>query len=218
MLALWITGLAFVGSGLAAILFGVRTLETPFGSALLGSGLILVASGVVIAALSLVVRHLDQLREAIETRAEPPMAEPTEIAPVIATATMERPSPLRSREARRRAAQDTGPDGAAAPEPPARPATGRSLRTDLSSLRAQRAPAQSEPPQAPEPGPGLEPGLGVVHSGTINNMDYQMRADGTIVVMLPDRTLEFASIDELRARLATLLHDDEDASAGERSA
>ncbi|KWV47791.1 hypothetical protein AS156_19340 [Bradyrhizobium macuxiense] len=210
MLALWIIGLAFVGSGLAAILFGVRALETPFGSALLGSGLILVASGVVIAALGLVVRHLDQLREAIETRADPAMPEPTEIAPVIATATMERPSPLRSREARRRAAQDARPDGAAAPEQPARPAAGRSLRTDLSSLRAQRAPAQSEPPQAPGPG--------VLHSGTINDMDYQMRADGTIVVMLPDRKLEFASIDELRARLATLLHDDEDASAGERSA
>jgi hypothetical protein len=205
MLALWIIGLAFVGSGLAAILFGVRALETPFGSALLGSGLIFVATGVVISALGIVVRHLDQLRDAIETRAEPPIAEPTEIAPVIATATMERPSPLRSREAKRRAAQDTaGANSAIVQQEPTRPAAGTSLRTDLSSLRTHRPPAVSDAQQAPA----------IVHSGTINNMNYQMRADGTIVVMLPDRMLEFASLDELRARLATLLHDD----AGERSA
>ncbi|WGS20428.1 MULTISPECIES: hypothetical protein [unclassified Bradyrhizobium] len=208
MLALWIIGLAFVGSGLAAVLFGVSALETPFGSALFGSGLIFVASGVVISGLGLVVRKLDRLREAIETRAELPLAEPTETVPAIATATVERQSPLRSRDAKRQAAQDArAAEDAVAPQEPAHPLIGRSSRPGRSSLPARRTPA-SEARQAPA----------VVHSGTVNNMDYQLRADGTIVAMLPGRKLEFASIDELRARLASLPDDDEDTSAGQRSA
>lgn len=30
----------------------------------------------------------------------------------------------------------------------------------------------------------------VIQSGTVNNMTYELRADGTIVAMLTDRTLE----------------------------
>jgi len=205
MLALWIIGLAFVGSGLAALLFGISTLETPFGSALFGSGLIFIASGVMIAALGFVVRHLDRLRMAIETRAELPLAEPTEPVPAIATATMERPSPLRPKDAKRPAEQDVAaPDGAAAASQETTP---RRMGRSRPASPARRTPAR-EARQAST----------IVHSGTVNNMDYQLRADGTIVAMLPGRTLEFASIDELRARLAARPEDDEDASAGQRSA
>ncbi|WP_407150028.1 hypothetical protein [Bradyrhizobium sp. ORS 86] len=208
MLALWIIGLAFVGSGLAALLFGVSALETPFGSALFGSGLIFVASGVMIAALGFVVRHLDRLRMAIETRAELPLAEPTEPVPAIATATMERPSPLRPKDAKRPAEQDVPePDDTATLQETTPRRVGRWSRPDRPASPARRTPAR-EARQAST----------VVHSGTVNNMNYQLRADGTIVAMLPGRTLEFASIDELRARLAALPEDDEDASAGQRSA
>ncbi|WP_407168158.1 hypothetical protein [Bradyrhizobium sp. ORS 111] len=201
--------MAFVGSGLAALLFGVSSLETPFGSALFGSGLILIASGVMIAALGFVVRHLDGLRMAIETGAELALAEPAEPVPAIATATMERPSPLRPKDAKRPAEQDVAaPDGAAAASQETTPRRmGRSSRPDRPASPVRRTPAR-EARQAST----------VVHSGTVNNMDYQLRADGTIVAMLPGRTLEFASIDELRARLAALPEDDEDASAGQRSA
>ncbi|MCA6109786.1 hypothetical protein [Bradyrhizobium cenepequi] len=57
----------------------------------------------------------------------------------------------------------------------------------------------------------------VIRAGTVNNMDYELRADGTIVATLSGQTFEFRSIDELRRYLAALSQDNGDAAAGRRS-
>ncbi|WP_456634382.1 hypothetical protein [Bradyrhizobium sp. USDA 10063] len=62
-----------------------------------------------------------------------------------------------------------------------------------------------------------EQAFAVVRSGTVNNMNYEQRADGTIVATLSDQTFEFRSIDELRRYLAALSQDNGDAAAGRRS-
>ena len=91
MPGLGITGLAFIGGGLAAIAFGATGPDTPLSGSLLGSGLILVASGVVMSALGLVVRQLGRLRDILGVGARQPFL----TVPLIPTATLDRPSPLR---------------------------------------------------------------------------------------------------------------------------
>jgi hypothetical protein len=77
------------------------------------------------------------------------------------------------------------------------------------------APAQEEPPAASEPPASLEPDLAeeapmpaeeprtvaVLKSGVVDGMGYTLYVDGSIEAELPQGTLRFASINELREHL-----------------
>ncbi len=195
MLVLWITGLAFIGSGLAALVFGVPDLGTPFGSSLFAGGLMFVASGCVISALGLVTRQLGRLREALEAAVGRAVADTAETVPVIATATLQRPLPTRPGETKGNANRDvqaTVGDIAPPEKDKERTGAGRSSRASLFPPLVRTARPANAASKAPA----------IVHAGTVNNLTYELRADGTIIAMLPDRKLEFASIDALRDYLA----------------
>jgi hypothetical protein len=60
-------------------------------------------------------------------------------------------------------------------------------------------PVRQEPPRAelrPEPRP-----LSVLKSGVIDEMAYTLFSDGSIEAQMPDGTMRFSSIDELRQHL-----------------
>ncbi len=66
-------------------------------------------------------------------------------------------------------------------------------------------PAEPEPaPEPAEPTPQAEEPLrtvAVLKSGVVDGMGYTLYVDGSIEAELPDGTLRFASINELRAHL-----------------
>jgi hypothetical protein len=76
------------------------------------------------------------------------------------------------------------------PEPPAQ-----------SEPEAQE-PASEEPPLAPQPSGEPQPqAVAVLKSGVVDGMGYTLYVDGSIEAELPQGTVRFASIDELRAHL-----------------
>ncbi|MEJ2379524.1 MAG: DUF308 domain-containing protein, partial [Pseudolabrys sp.] len=63
-------------------------------------------------------------------------------------------------------------------------------------------PAAEEPPPAPQPGAEPRPqAIAVLKSGVVDGMGYTLYVDGSIEAELPQGTVRFASIDELRAHL-----------------
>jgi hypothetical protein len=211
MLTLWIGGLTFIGAGLAAIFRGLRGLETQFENSLLIGGLIFVSSGLVIGTLGLVIRQLNGVRDALEAGVERPSAATAETIPVIPTATLERPSasPIKPKEAIARKARLTEIDSV-----PSEP-TNEHWEDGVSSARRLTQPARSDRPALPQ-SPDARQAFAVIRSGTVNNMDYELRADGTIVATLSGQSFEFRSIDELRRYLAALSQGNGDTPGGRR--
>ncbi|WP_454619679.1 hypothetical protein [Bradyrhizobium cenepequi] len=192
MLTLWIGGLTFIGAGLAAIFRGLRGLETQFENSLLIGGLIFVSSGLVIGTLGLVIRQLNGVRDALEAGVERPSAATAETIPVIPTATLERPSP----------ASPIKPKEAVAP--------------NARLTESESAPSEKGPSHLLPRSPDARQAFAVIRSGTVNNMDYELRADGTIVATLSGQSFEFRSIDELRRYLAALSQGNGDTPGGRR--
>jgi len=105
--------------------------------------------------------------------------------------------------------------GAGHPEPafePRRPP----LETPISNFDAmwpepappsgEAKPEQPEPPPAPEekPAPAAAPEpheVAILKSGVVDGMAYTLYVDGSIEAELPQGTVRFASIDELRSHL-----------------
>jgi hypothetical protein len=74
--------------------------------------------------------------------------------------------------------------------------------------------------ERPSPASSIKPkerAFAAIRSGTVNNMNYELRADGTIVATLSGQTFEFRSIDELRNYLAATSQDGGDPAAARRS-
>ena len=64
------------------------------------------------------------------------------------------------------------------------------------------APARRAEPEAPKPRPGNEPrSVAILKSGVVDGMGYTLYVDGSIEAELPQGTLRFASINELRSHL-----------------
>lgn len=137
-------------------------------------------------------------------RSEAPRPEPARAEPVPVRAEPQRPEP-----ARREPPSFLRPAGAPAerPSPPAPPEEVRAPR-----LRDE---FPGEPDDAPpaflretdllgdEPEPAAEaPSVTVLKSGTIGGMSYKLYSDGSIEADLPDGTLRFASLQELRDHVA----------------
>jgi hypothetical protein len=83
---------------------------------------------------------------------------------------------------------------------PAMPEPSRSSRSESIA----RAPAMPEPVSEPEPEqPEVEEtrAVAILKSGVVDGMGYTLYVDGSIEAELPDGTLRFASINELRAHL-----------------
>lgn len=99
---------------------------------------------------------------------------------------VERPSPAGVAEESFEPARPPRPRESFAPEPGAPPAFLR--ETDLLAEEPEAAPA--------------EPEVTVLKSGTIGGMTYKLYSDGSIEADLPDGTLRFASLQELRDHVA----------------
>jgi hypothetical protein len=64
------------------------------------------------------------------------------------------------------------------------------------------APARRAEPEAPKPRQGNEPrAVAILKSGVVDGMGYTLYVDGSIEAELPQGTLRFASINELRSHL-----------------
>jgi hypothetical protein len=64
------------------------------------------------------------------------------------------------------------------------------------------APARRAEPEAPKPRTGNEPrSVAILKSGVVDGMGYTLYVDGSIEAELPQGTLRFASINELRSHL-----------------
>jgi predicted cobalt transporter CbtA len=64
------------------------------------------------------------------------------------------------------------------------------------------APARRAEPEAPMPRQGSEPRTAaILKSGVVDGMGYTLYVDGSIEAELPQGTLRFASINELRSHL-----------------
>ena len=91
---------------------------------------------------------------------------------------------------------------ASRPAEPVEPAwTKRSVR-DLQN-GSPMAPQATEPRAAPEPPPRPEPprDVAILKSGIVDGMAYTLYADGSIEAQLPQGTVRFGSITELRAHI-----------------
>lgn len=67
---------------------------------------------------------------------------------------------------------------------------------------AVAAPAEQDEPEAPAPQPEIEPrAVAILKSGVVDGMGYTLYVDGSIEAELPQGTLRFASINELRSHL-----------------
>jgi hypothetical protein len=91
---------------------------------------------------------------------------------------------------------------ASRPAEPVEPAwTKRSVR-DLQN-GSPMAPPAAEPRAAPEPPPRPEPprDVAILKSGIVDGMAYTLYADGSIEAQLPQGTVRFGSITELRAHI-----------------
>jgi hypothetical protein len=64
-----------------------------------------------------------------------------------------------------------------------------------------RGPAAPEPQPEPEAAPQEEAPVAILKSGVVDGMGYTLYIDGSIEAELPDGTLRFASINELRRHL-----------------
>ena len=58
------------------------------------------------------------------------------------------------------------------------------------------------PPEPPAPPPAEEPAVAILKSGVVDGMGYTLYVDGSIEAELPQGTLRFASINDLRSHLA----------------
>jgi hypothetical protein len=59
---------------------------------------------------------------------------------------------------------------------------------------------RSEPRPEPSPGPQPRP-LSILKSGVIDEMAYTLFTDGSIEAQMPDGTMRFSSIEDLRRHL-----------------
>jgi len=76
---------------------------------------------------------------------------------------------------------------------------------DTTSESAAAPPRESAPPPEPPPPPrpAAEPrAVSILKSGVIDGMGYTLYVDGSIEAELPQGTLRFASINDLRNHLA----------------
>ena len=100
-----------------------------------------------------------------------------------------------------------------APRPPERPAP-KSYFDEMwpAETKPAKAPlteqAKPEPPppvvapEPPTPPPVEEPAVAILKSGVVDGMGYTLYVDGSIEAELPQGTLRFASINDLRSHLA----------------
>ncbi len=131
----------------------------------------------------------------------PPPADLSEPAPVPPPAAEKTPEP----------AFDMPPwRSSPAPQPPERPSP-KSYFDEMWPAETKPAkspvaePAKPEPPPAaaPEPPPPVEePPVAILKSGVVDGMGYTLYVDGSIEAELPQGTLRFASINDLRSHLA----------------
>jgi hypothetical protein len=83
-------------------------------------------------------------------------------------------------------------------EPPMRPEA-PPMRAEPASMRPEPPPLRSEPPA--EPREPARPSVSILKSGVIDGMAYTLYTDGSIEAELPQGTMRFGSIDELRTHL-----------------
>jgi hypothetical protein len=77
-------------------------------------------------------------------------------------------------------------------------------KLDLPPLETVAAPAEHAEPEAPTLLPENEPrAVAILKSGVVDGMGYTLYVDGSIEAELPQGTLYFASINELRSHLET---------------
>jgi len=143
-------------------------------------------------------------RKAHEAAAEEPKAEESkaeEVKPAeIKGRDIKAEEPkLQERKAAAKPAELSWPEprrsepGFGKPQPPARPAADDAMREAATGRRqAQPAePAEEEEPHA----------VAILKSGVVDGMGYTLYVDGSIEAELPQGTLRFASINELRSHL-----------------
>jgi len=79
------------------------------------------------------------------------------------------------------------------------------LRSEPPPLRSEPPALRSEPPMASDPRDARQApetrNVSILKSGVIDGMAYTLYTDGSIEAELPQGTMRFGSIDELRAHL-----------------
>jgi len=68
----------------------------------------------------------------------------------------------------------------------------------VSAIESQKSAAQASDPASPNLDQGAITGVSVLKSGVVNGMAYTLYSDGSIEAQLPEGTLRFGSITELR--------------------
>jgi hypothetical protein len=85
------------------------------------------------------------------------------------------------------------------PKEPSRESSPVSVETQLETATSPDLPIE---PEAPIPPPASEPrGVAILKSGVVDGMGYTLYVDGSIEAELPQGTLRFSSINELRSHL-----------------
>jgi hypothetical protein len=83
------------------------------------------------------------------------------------------------------------------------PAESRPAKRPLSNeAKPEPPPPAMAAPEAPTPQPVEEPPVAILKSGVVDGMGYTLYVDGSIEAELPQGTLRFASINDLRSHLA----------------
>ncbi len=83
---------------------------------------------------------------------------------------------------------------------PAEPKDTKPANADI-DLKTYDAPVQDAEPELPEPKVEELQGVAILKSGVVDGMGYTLYVDGSIEAELPQGTLRFASINELRSHL-----------------
>jgi hypothetical protein len=124
------------------------------------------------------------------TSPEPPRSEPSWRSPRPDRPSFDDLWPAQSRPAEPSRAESIPRVNGPAPEPELEPKVEAGMPHE---------PAQATAPEAP-PDPEGQP-VPILKSGVVDGMGYTLYVDGSIEAELPDGTLRFASINELRAHL-----------------
>jgi hypothetical protein len=82
------------------------------------------------------------------------------------------------------------------------PAETKPAKPPISDEVKPAPPPVEATPEAPKPEPVEEPPVAILKSGVVDGMGYTLYVDGSIEAELPQGTLRFASINDLRSHLA----------------
>jgi hypothetical protein len=225
---LFVVGAIAVMVGVGMVSFGIPINEFSFGNTLIVAGTTATIGGLIVIGLGAAVAQLHRIAEMLAVRAPPRTGRPLESVGAMPETPMAPPADTGEHPAQSFAPTLRNPEAppltveeevSLSPQPssssalaefaePRRPAPPHEPVYEPPNFDAMWPAKPEQPPvsAAPEPAPPAPPpspprAVAILKSGVIDGMGYTLYVDGSIEAELPQGTLPFASIDELRAHL-----------------